>query len=62
MNLVVGLANSHQNRSNLVARLLILSAMVLSLASCAATYQGARQDVGTGVEKLGGLIKPDEKK
>ena len=45
-----------------MVRLLILRAMVLSLASCAATYQGARQDVGTGVEKLGGLIKPDEKK
>ena len=39
-----------------MARLLILGAMVLSLASCAATYQGARQDVGTGVEKLGGCV------
>ena len=39
-----------------------LSVMVFSLASCAATYHGARQDVGTGVEKLGGWIKPDEKK
>ena len=45
-----------------MARLLILSAMVLSVASCAATYQGARQDVGTGFEKLGGWIKPDEQK
>jgi predicted small secreted protein len=45
-----------------MARLLILGAMASSLASCAATYQGARQDVGTGVEKLGGWIKPDEKK
>ena len=44
-----------------MVRLLIRSATVLSLASCAATYQGARQDVRTGVEKLGGWIKPDEK-
>ena len=45
-----------------MARFLILSAMVLSLASCAATLQGAREDVGTGVEKLAAWIKPVEKK
>lgn len=45
-----------------MVRLLVLTAMVCSLASCAATYEGARKDVGTGVEKLGGWIKPDQKK
>lgn len=45
-----------------MARLLVLSVIALFLASCSATYQGARQDVGTSVEKLGGWIKPDQKK
>jgi predicted small secreted protein len=42
-------------------RILTVAALVFSLASCA-TYEAARQDVGAGVEKVGGWIKSDSKK
>ena len=42
-------------------RFFLVSCLALALTGCA-TYEGARQDVGTGVEKIGDWIKPDTKK
>lgn len=39
-----------------MARVLTVAVFIFTLAGCA-TYEGARQDVGTGVEKLGDWIK-----
>jgi hypothetical protein len=44
-----------------VARFFTAAVLILTLVGCA-TYEGARQDVGTGVGKLGDWIKSDPKK
>ena len=42
-------------------RFFLVSFLALALTGCA-TYEGARQDVGSGVEKIGDWIKPDTQK